>query len=551
MDILEGFRGAIAGFREGAFNGGIFAPSVVIGRNEERWDLYRRNWEFYRNTAFEDVRLWSRYMEMRGLYEETRLIYNPLKSLVEFYVGRIYPGRVTANGKELPFAVRDAIPFSGEMGDGLRKAAAQVMEWSRWQTAKSGWIRLTAVMGNSLLEVVDDVEAGKTRLKVWESTKVKDFELNDAGNLEWYWLEFPVWEAEGERQYTYGRKVTREEVIIYEDGEEKSRRRLGYGFVPAVIARHKDVGDMFGADVFDGDYIKLEELNSIATHGLDNLHKNIDPAVVLWTDTRITDALKKSNEAESGGGETDDGWTYKASNAFKILKGGQGGKIEPLVGRLASDEVLKQLESLIGQIEKDHPELVYYDKLREMQYVSGPGARALIGDTESNYLEACANYDEALERALEMAIAIGGQRLKQGTGAWSEKSEKQAKFGEWDLDSYRRDKLNVEIMTRPLLPWTIDDETAVKKGRAEVAVVAGDFVSVREQMKIFGIEERSEQDRIMREMAGEDMNMVEAEAEASAAGEIKKMESAPQSTDPNLTANSTVTGKTPQRSRTE
>ena len=164
----------------------------------------------------------------------------------------------------------------------------------------------------------------------------------------------------------------------------------------------------------------------------------------------------------------------------------------------------------------------------------------MIGDTESNYLEVCANYDAALERAAEMAVAIGGQRAAERQGGWRDRSGKQAKMLGWDLESFAKDELNVEIMTRPLLPWTVDDETAVKKGRAEVAVVVGDFVSKRQQLREFGIEDVKEQDKIFEEISGED---VELDAEKMEAMAVAKGGDAgggsPQAIDPNLIGNAT------------
>lgn len=509
----------MAGFIEGGFDNGqddlrLTEKTSDVGRNERRWTLYERNWEFYRNTAFEDLSRWEEYMTDRGLYEETRIIYNPMRRLVEFYAGRLYPGQISTDGTKLPYSVRNAVPFTLETSEAIKRASAQVMEWSRWQVKKSVWVRRTAAQGVTILEVVDDVERGQVRLRIWEATKIKDYRLNQAGNLDWYWLKYEARDEGTGEIYWYERRVTRTAVTEYRNDEVTKVTPSSYGFVPAMLTFHKDVGTDFGADVFEGDYVRLEELNSVATHGLDNLHKNIDPSIILWTDTRLKQALQKANDTQSTGGarggETSGGdWEFVQSRDFKIIRGGAGGRSEPLVGRLASNEVIEHLKFLTEQIEKDHPELVYYDKLREMDYVSGPGARALVGDTESNFLEAQANYDEALARALEMALAIGGQRLAQGEGGWNRGSAKQQNLKGFDLESWERDELNVGIEQRPLLPWTVDDETAVKKGRAEVAVMIGGFASKNKQLEEYGIDEQSERDGILEERDDEQAKQME------------------------------------------
>jgi hypothetical protein len=467
------------------------------GRNQERGWVYRRNWEFYRNTAFEELAYWSQYMNQKGLYKNTRLIYNPIKRQVNFYAGKVYPGRLSVDGRDLPYTVRNAIPFPDRMDQRLKEAVAQLWEWSNWQAKSKVMIRYASTAGNCLVEIIDDVEKGKVRFEVIWPEMVKDFSLDGFGNLNWYELEYQTVGEDGE-EYTFYKRVDKESITYRRNGElfnydgQGGRVELGYGFVPAVWVKHKDLGGDFGVDCFDGDYVKLEELNSLATHGLDNLHKNIDPPLIAWTNTSLRNALKDMRTSQEAN-------EYDERRDFKLLRGGENGKLEPMVGKLVTLELLEQVKSLLAEIESSNPELVYYQMMRDKQYVSGPGARSMIGDAETNYDEASANYDLASRKLFEMAVAIAGTRYEMNLGGWQLGTRQQEKFSGWNLDSYAKDELNVEITPRPLMPWTIDDEAAMMKTRFEAVGLSKDYFAIDKQLELAGIEDEAERDRLREE----------------------------------------------------
>jgi hypothetical protein len=119
------------------------------------------------------------------------------------------------------------------------------------------------------------------------------------------------------------------------------------------------------------------------------------------------------------------------------------------------------IESLTGEIERDHPELGMYNQLREMSQVTGPGASRLFGDVEALVMDAQANYDTQTIKALQMAVAIGGWRLSQGD--WIQGTRQQQAFAGFDLDSFKAGDLDFEIEERPLIPVTEEEELSIER----------------------------------------------------------------------------------------
>ena len=111
------------------------------------------------------------------------------------------------------------------------------------------------------------------------------------------------------------------------------------------------------------------------------------------------------------------------------------------------DQVIPYVEKLLGEIESDHPELTFYQQLREMSQVTGPAAQRLMGDVQALVMDAQANYDQQLIKAFQMAVAIGGWRLSQGDWGPAVNRQQEAYRG-FDLESYRRGDLDFSIEDR-------------------------------------------------------------------------------------------------------
>src|SRR4051794_22301605 len=111
-----------------------------------------------------------------------------------------------------------------------------------------------AVAGNVLVEVQDELDRGVVTARVWWPANVSDLTLDSSGNVKYFALEYPRTGDDG-TPYTYRKEVDGDSFRTYRDGELYAYPEHGsvaewanpYGFVPAVWAKHTDIGTDYGA----------------------------------------------------------------------------------------------------------------------------------------------------------------------------------------------------------------------------------------------------------------------------------------------------------------
>lgn len=409
---------------------------------DARQAVYGLRWAYYTNSAFDDLERWQVYRSTHRLYRMTRSIYNPTARLVDFYTGAVFPGRLSVEpGKP------SAIPLGEDTPPALRTAIAEVYRASNWQANKSVMIRWGGALGETLIEIMDDVERGQVYLQNTWPGYVADLELDAMGNVKAYAIEYTA-EDENEQPYRYRKEV--DKLIFTEYRNEVVMRTWPnpYGFVPACWCVHRNEGGDHGAPAIRN-VGKIDELNSLAAHVLDELHKRMSAPVLFAGQTSIAGGQAKRPPSDQA-----------AQEAIPVVTGSQDASIHAvdipdMAGPMAS------LERIIAEVEADHPELTFYQQLRDMQQVTGPGAARLMGDVEALVGDAQANYDEQMRKALQMAVAIGGWRLSQGD--WGSPNRQQAAYQGFDLDSYDRGDLDFEIDARPLIPLTKLEQLEIER----------------------------------------------------------------------------------------
>lgn len=486
QNIGTAAKAAVNTFRE-VYSDPRFARGDNL--NQTRRNVYDKYWQYYSSEAFENLNEWQSYFSDKGMYRYTRLLFNPMRRLVDFYAGRVFPGRLTLDGDKLPYGSTLAIPLADDVEPDLKAAIGQIWSWSNWQNGMRLMVRYAAVTGNCLVEIVDEIEKGKVRLDVIWAGNVKDIQLDAVGNVQMYELAYNTLDETG-KVYLFGKKVTRDKIEYFKDGVEFDYYGDGavqqnpYGFCAAAWVKHVDLGGDFGAGALRGSFIKMDEINSLATHCLDQIHKQIDPPFILWTSGIITDAFASASDAEKE--------DYDSRIDSIVLKGSPDGSKDVLVGNLVLSDALPYLDKLISEVERDHPEITFYQQLREMSQVTGPGARALLGDAESLFDEATSNYDSASIKLFQMSVAIGGFRQSQNVGGWQKKTTQQAKFAKFDLTSYERDELEIDITPRSLLAWSEQDDLDIATQRFDVANKADGLLPLDERIKVAGYSDEKE-----------------------------------------------------------
>jgi hypothetical protein len=440
-----------------------------------RMSEYDLLWSYYNSSAFDKAArflnsqasgtygpfLWDRYKANYNLYRNIRLIYNPTTRLVNFYAGQIYPGILSEDGSKLPDGVPLAIPFSEDTSPQLKTAIAQLWTWSNWQQKKAVEVRYGAALGSVLVEVSDDWERGKVCLEVMWPGHVCDLKLDSAGNIKSYAIEYYTYE-DNAGQYRYKKTVDQDYFKYFKNDEpfdygDGSVVENPYGFVPAVWIKHSDMGGDHGAPVISGSMGKMDELNNLASHVHDQIHKVIGAPILIGSSQKITNLFNRVNR-----GPTSDFLEPTADQENLLMLGGPAdAKVSSLAGNLSLADAFTLMVQLITELEGDHPELSFYRELRTMSQVTGPGANRMMGDVENISL-------------FRMAVAIAGFRASSGT--WGPLNDQQKKFLPFNLDSYERGDLEIAIMPRPLLTSTkqerANENLAVWTGVA-AAVKAG------------------------------------------------------------------------------
>lgn len=456
---------AVAEFRR------VYAdPAAAAGLNADgvRRAAYPLLWKYYQNSAFEDAGLWARYRAAHRLYKNIRPIYNPTRRLVDFYAGIIYQGEWATDPKRMikPAA---AIPFEEGMDAALLAAIGQVWRWSNWQAQKATAIRYCAALGDVLVTVVDDLPREKVYFEVIWPGQVAEIDLDERGNVAGYALEYEVGEEGGQagqagagRTYLFRREVDKGAIREYHDGKQVSAAANPYGFVPAAWIQHTPTSAPHGEPAMRS-LGKVDELNNLAAAAHDQAMRVLKaPILVAGNNINLTPGqspVVKRNPQLAGR------VAAEAAQEINIITGGDGARIEAV--KLDPGEAISLMEHLIAEIEADHPEMTMYQKLREMSQVTGPGAARMFGDVATLVDAARAQYDRATVALCQMAVAIGGWRLKNGDWAWPD--QQQGAFAGFDLDSYAAGRLDVAIRSRPLVPLTEQEQIEIERQRLALA----------------------------------------------------------------------------------
>lgn len=499
---------AIAAFRS-AFRDPARALAPEFADRRAYFNLL---WQYYSNEAFADSTAWKTYRETFGLYRRTRSIYNPTKRLVNFYVAQVYPGVLSMDASKLPDGVPLAIPLTEDTDEDLRIAVAQFWQWANWQSGNKLMVRYGGATGSVLVEMVDDVARGKVTAQVRWPGLVSDLVLDGTGNVKAYSLEYETLDEDG-KTYTYRKEVTGESFSYFKDdkpftpeGKTAPVEEHPYGFVPAVWCKHLDEGGDWGAPAISGSLGKIDELNELASHVSDAVHVLIDSPGVLASSGNI------GRIGQSRSATTDD--EYSATSALEertnrrlLLKGPADTKWVPMVPNLNPEQVEPRINHLYGEIEKDHPELKFWESARGMSALSGVAVDKLSGDVRGRVGEVSANYDQQSIKLFQMAAAIGGFRYAEGREGWRQRTAQQQKFAQFNLESYARGELDMEIAPRPLVPQTEEEAVTLQGKRLDNARKAEGIFSDDKVLEVAGIGE--EQDR-------QDMLTARTESEAKA-----------------------------------
>lgn len=392
---------------------------------------YSLLWAMNENNAYDSLHSWSElYKSEYGLYDFIRGIYNPTYRIGEFWKSHLWGGVLDADagdGKE----IKSALPII-TTNAALRPAIAQVWKWSNWQVRKDIFSLWGTILGDGIIKVEDNVQSGKVYLSIVHPSQLADVVLDGWGNVKGYVIEH---EREDPRDNS-GKMVLYREVayrdgdsVIYEtylgdslfawDGDS-AQWEVGYGFIPMVFTKHNDVGLDFGWSEIHAGLAKFREVDDQASKLHDQIRKVIAGG---WLFAGMS--KPKETDDKTGRDEENALWTTNSD-----------AKAHSLVNELDIAAVSENIKNLLGELERDYPEL-NADLHNLTGDISGRALRINRGPVENKVVQRRPNYDNALVRAQQMAIAIGGMRGYEG-------------FKGFSLDSYAKGALDHSIGERPV-----------------------------------------------------------------------------------------------------
>lgn len=459
--MIGAYHGAISGWQALGID-----DSARLDSPAGRLDLYAELRAWHESTIFGARSLGGSYRAQHRLYRQTRLLYNPIPALVGAYVSTIYPGVLSEDAKRLPEGIATAIPLAPDTPADLVAAISQAWRWSNWQAEKSYYVQTGALYGSCLLEVVDDLEAGKVWFRVRVPSEVASVTLDAAGNLKAYVLAYQARDSDG-TPYQYRKEWDTERWAEYRDDKRSDGGPNPYGLVPARWLRHRNCGRDFGESPVARGLPMLRAINSQMSQLDDAIGKKAAAPILIGTSTRL-ESLSGLVKREP----TDDFGTAQRDadrEDLLIWKAAPDTSVHSLASQIDVSAVREHLADKVARYEAMYPELTYSRELRSMSTLTGPAAARLLADVAAIVYETQSTYDEQLIRASQIAVAIGGMRLADGLGGWAERTRQRDAFDGFDLDSYAAGALDFAILPRPLVPIS-GTERATEMGAKAAAI---------------------------------------------------------------------------------
>lgn len=495
----------VKAFREAYVSAGTLGDST-FGSFDARGLRYALLWSFYENTQYRDIHTWATKLRADyGLYKHVRGIYNPAYRLGDFWQSHLWGGLLdpsAGDGKQMPSALPISIPDTNPRADPLRAAIATLWRDSNWQVNKDVTTLSGSILGDIALRIVDDVDRGKVYLSVVHPGTLADLDLDDFGNVKGYIVEET--RPDPQRDDTAKTVIYRE--VAERDGENVVYTTYlngtpyawngvtpewaeAYGFIPLVFIKHNDVGQDWGWSELHPALGKIREADDLASKLHDQIRKLVDAPWLFsgvskpGTKPQVTGETATTTKPEPGREE------------IPALYGPAGATATPLVAPLDIVGTTAEIKELLAEIERDYPELGADRLVTASGDASGRALRVARQPIETKVQKRRPNYDNALVRAQQMAIAIGGYRGYPG-------------YKGFGLDSYAAGDLAHAIDNRPVFSkdplddlelkkefWTVV-QMATANGDVPTETVLRDLGWTDEQIAKSGMRERTQQEVI-------------------------------------------------------
>lgn len=441
-----------------------------------RYARYSTFWAHYENNVYREIHLWSELLkDTYDLYRYTRSIYSPAYRLGEFWATHILGGSLDPLAGD-GVSRSSALPIITE-NEAIRAPIAQVWRDSNWQAKKEIWARFGAVMGDSAVMVVDDPVKAKVQLRVVDPRTLRDVSRDSFGNVLAYIIEeqrpdpetrlvtglpaYAIYTEACERvgetiRYATYRNGLPYDWRAYPEGDRAAGTVTewteDYGFVPLVFVQHRDVGLGWGWGELQPSISKLHEVDDLASKLDDWIRITVDcPWLLTGCSPPNPNSPATSNALVI---VDDDDDTPKGRERIPTLySNDKDTKAHPLIAPLDVAAVSKHLASMLAGLYDDHPELLADDIGAN---ASGEARKVAREKVEATVVQRRSGYDDAMVRANQMFLSVGGMKGYPG-------------FGGITAESYSRGELDHSIGPRPV--FAIDREARLRESLARAQVL--------------------------------------------------------------------------------
>jgi hypothetical protein len=368
---------------------------------------------YYQNNGLYDVIAMSGYET--GIWTEAmKPLGNPANRCVEYYVSTVWPG-----------PIEQALPIVTD-NERIIEPIMQIWKWSNWGVNKQLSMRWFANLGDMFIKVPtrsnSEGRVDQVFLQLVKPNYVTDLDEDERGYLTYIRMDIPFIKREGDKT----KPLTRTEVWDklqnsfrvweHDKGPDEELNRLGdpienrgitefgFDFIPVVHGKFRDTGEDRGVCAYMHTLDKIDELNRMITR----LHQ----IMFRWNKTHL---VVKANAMDPSGRpmappkieRSDDRENDEVTDSDIYFMPGVS-DIGALVPNIDYAAYVTEIKRQIDEIEQDLPELAYY-RMRELgSQISGKAVRLLLTSAIDRALEARGNAEEALARANQMALTIGG-----------------------------------------------------------------------------------------------------------------------------------------------
>ncbi len=437
MDATSAFIGA---FREDSVTASLSGSDEFneFHSRRLRYEMYAANYE---NTSYRNIHSWAQGKRVRyGLGKYIRDIYNPTAQLVDFHVSSIWRGNLA------PLLVGGAIPLvvGGGNEQAVRVAAYNLLRVSNFEVGKNITVMKGCNLGDVGLRVVDNPMRGEARIEVIDPSEIEDVVLEN-GIVKAYRLTRWLYSDSGiTAKYTETCERGDGEDVVFRTyvndkqevwpGMDESEWVEAYGFIPFVTIQHRNTGGLWGWAEAHPVQGKIMELDDQASMLSDYIRKSVNAPALL------SGMAKPGNKITTTTSDATADNPQPGREENKILWAGDGiqASYTPMIAGLDIAGVLSNIQSIMGSLESDMPEL-----RKSIWDISGDPSGVALSTarepTEAKIIGRRTNYDAGIVRAIQMGLAIGGMRGYTG-------------FEGFDLQSYKRGLLDISIAPRPVFP---------------------------------------------------------------------------------------------------